>query len=715
MRSVERLVRRSISCVRNAKKVWDQPAIDYCAPLDSGGPQCTDHLIGEQDVAFAYRLRDIFFSRFLVDSEKFKASVFEVIANVPSAVDAAAREWLVEYRIYGEAMQPLCEQPPWRHVQRTGRHDVLYRVRVHRFAFLPRLMLAVVDGKIKSSEVIEFLSDWCRFATRKRNRDVAFVSTLVVIQRDIAIVWAYAILAAVNSEADRALSALILKILKIDLQQISSKLGYAAPNNHLLVDYFAGWFFGQIFDGVFTQQWTEKHEHHFVEEFCRQVLKDGTGFECSTHYHEFDLEVGTCYTRMLRRQGRRESAEVTQRLFAALRFKLAIWPTDFGNGTEDPLFPLTNNQKIPIRAWERIANSLGACPDLNAPPLACEENWYSVLIGIDHRIVEPRKERFDGNTHAFLDGGCIALVDNKTGLKVVLRTAPSDRTMVTAGHAHADLLSLTLSERGLDILQDAGTFTYRHRPNGALEEPDWREYFAGPESHNNVSIGKADPLGQIKGDFREGTFHVEAEYSDVVDDDSIAFMKCRLQSRNEYDKLFRSVIYKKSDYVLVIDLLPPRVSLGEAKSSYQFSDRYRIENIGSHEVLLSDGTQVWSVCVSEHSGGFVHRLGSMHPVGGWVSKEYGVRIPAVQLAFSFRTSPIAATLFAKGECSPAVKAGPSDASEAVYSIEVFRNQGDVDRFLLSTSKEPQLLQGSSFQNRGHLAYALSGEKNYCVL
>ena len=50
----------------------------------------------------------------------------------------------------------------------------------------------------------------------------------------------------------------------------------------------------------------------------------------------------------------------------------------------------------------------------------------------------------------------------------------------SAGHSHADTLSLVVSSGGEEVLIDPGTYTYM--------DPDWRDAFRGTAAHNTVRI-----------------------------------------------------------------------------------------------------------------------------------------------------------------------------------------------------------------------------------
>src|SRR5208283_706457 len=54
-----------------------------------------------------------------------------------------------------------------------------------------------------------------------------------------------------------------------------------------------------------------------------------------------------------------------------------------------------------------------------------------------------------------------------------------------AAHAHADVLSIEVRHKGVDILADPGTYCYHG-------EPEWRRYFRSTLAHNTVELAGQD-------------------------------------------------------------------------------------------------------------------------------------------------------------------------------------------------------------------------------
>src|SRR5699024_7166753 len=150
--------------------------------------------------------------------------------------------------IYGQLSGCLGEAFPWDLLSNGPGEDILYAVRPHRFAFVPRLALAILYGAPLEQTLATTLGGWMQIASTGHSR-LPYLTNLVVIQRFIALSWTWAFLAARSSVKahDSDLIHRVLKILRADARFLMPRLGDSYPNNHLLVDTFAGWYIGLLF------------------------------------------------------------------------------------------------------------------------------------------------------------------------------------------------------------------------------------------------------------------------------------------------------------------------------------------------------------------------------------------------------------------------------------------------------------------------------------
>jgi hypothetical protein len=105
------------------------------------------------------------------------------------------------------------------------------------------------------------------------------------------------------------------------------------------------------------------------------------------------------------------------------------------------------------------------------------------------------------NSIAFQASG-LYMMSGDSGRQLVIDAGPQGAH--TAGHGHADALSLTASSGGVDLLIDSGTFEY-------VGADDQRDRFRGTRAHNTLSVAGQDQA-EPKGPFSWGRLpKVEAE------------------------------------------------------------------------------------------------------------------------------------------------------------------------------------------------------------
>jgi len=198
----------------------------------------------------------------------------------------------------------------------------------------------------------------------------------------------------------------------------------------------------------------------------------------------------------------------------------------------------------------------------------------------------------------------------------------------SAGHGHADLLSIQGSVFGQPCLVDAGTYGY-------TAEPRWRDFFRGTTAHSTVvvdGLGQAVPAGPFKWDARPRA-RLHRWQSTEASDDAEA-------SHDAYSRLAdpvvhrRRVLFVKPGYWVFVDDLDGRAEHA-VELRFQFAP-----------IEVTVGPDLWARArVSAGRGllvkpfatvalkGEVHE-GELAPIQGWISPDYGRRGPAPALIYS---------------------------------------------------------------------------------
>jgi hypothetical protein len=227
------------------------------------------------------------------------------------------------------------------------------------------------------------------------------------------------------------------------------------------------------------------------------------------------------------------------------------------------------------------------------------------------REAAPPAER---KSQAFADAGLVAL--HRGNVSALFDAGPMGPW--SAGHSHADALSLVVSVGGEEVLIDPGTYSYL--------DPEWREVFRSTAAHNTVRIDARDqatPDGPFR--WRDKPEVRLLEFSSTAERDRVVGV-CRYGGFTHT----RTVELDEGEEFLITDELegPP----GE----------HRVEQFwhaGSAVTQKEPGVwQIGDVAELHVDGGECEQ--------GWSSQAFGAKAPA-QLIVVRRTVTVPARLEAR--------------------------------------------------------------------
>jgi len=545
--------------------------------------------------------------------------------------------------IYAGTYVPLTLDFPWDSLSSGPGKDDLYAVRPHRFSFAPCMALASLYDMPITAGFISILKDWMQCAASGKNR-FPYLSNLVVIQRFLALSWAWAFLAArleEQVEEGAALEFLILKILYADAQFLAPRLGRSYPNNHLLADGFAGWYISTLFpEFISLPNCQTDYERLWLREFRRQILEDGTSFEHSIHYHEFACEMAVAYVLLSQCNGFDIPKWTLERTEQMLALQMDLGgsegtPLMIGDATEDPLFPLDTLQGWGTAAWREIYRVLFS-PNVTSASLdnpAVERAFW--LLGGNLAPPPTRQDNYNF-FRSYPKGGFFIFSDSHPNTRLIFRTGPSAEQSICAGHMHADLLSIYLTLEGIPAIVEAGTYTYRFQPTvWPPGTPPWRAYFMGPQAHNTLAVDGKDPLGPVGDDFRSKDIAVRVITTQHLAAPTLAaWVEGIVKNIPTYEGYCRGVVHICSEYWLVYDLLPSSIPLGCASFGFQLAPGTQIMTIADTEIHAEIEGQKLRLSGSDGLSTPEIINGRINPPSGWVSPRYGEKLPAPQVRFS---------------------------------------------------------------------------------
>jgi hypothetical protein len=591
--------------------------------------------------AGARRARELIGPRFFVDprdvnklTQELEAMRPGTIASLMSRVDADATNGIPVYALQGPA---LGAGFPWRELPPGPVQDQMYAKRPHRFAFVPRNALACLFVPAAAKRLDGMLEAWMRHAAQGSN-PLCYDSNLGVIQRILALSWGWAFLAgrpAEESPEGLELEWRILQIVEADIRFLEPLLGRSAPNNHLLADWFAGWYLRTVFPELLENPQTGD-ETRWCDELLGQTYPDGGSFEHSSHYHEFACEMGVAYLLLSKRNGSTPTQRMTERVRALLAYQCALTgpkahPLPIGNAIEDTLFPLDPGEGWcagSLRELYRALFDADIALTPNDDPTFARAFW---MLGGD---VAPPGVSNDSSRLPmhFPQAGLHILADDALKARLVFRTGPSPDHALAAGHMHSDLLAFYVDVDDQPYIVDAGTYSYRRSTDSPKTGPDWRAYFAGPNAHNVLSIPDADPLGPLLSDFRKRVTSTRVTTTRHAGD-GLAVVEAKIESDNAYNAWQRTCLHIEGEYWLILDALPP--SMGDEESAWlglQFDQSITVvdEDCLWHARPPADRSLL-TITRPLDGGNSTMLHGSMEPLGGWVSPRYGERRPATQI------------------------------------------------------------------------------------
>ena len=414
---------------------------------------------------------------------------------------------------------------------------------------------------------------------------------------------------------------------------------YYSPNTHLTGEALGLFYAGALFPELHgAARWKELGSGILEEEIGRQVLPDGVHFEQSTAYHRYTLEIYLHYLILAGRNDLPVGAHVASGVGALVDFLVAIRRPDggmppIGDADGGRILPLGAREPGDARGLFGIAAALLGRADCAwaAGGAAPEILWLLGPRGLERfdalRPEPPRgaaSRLFPAGGYAVMRHGWDAL-----GHQLIFDVGPLGCPH-SAGHGHADLLSVQCAAFGLTFLEDAGTCCY-------TPDARWREFFRGSRAHSTLTVdgrGQAEPAGPFAwkerpaARLRRWRSTDRFDYADA-EHDAFARRSDRVIHR-------RRVLFVKPDYWLIADDV-----LGEEEHSVEVRFQF------APMVVCLDATG------AARAFGFGRRLlevrpfasaplsaeireGAIDPMDGWFSPDYGVRRPAPVLVYALR-------------------------------------------------------------------------------
>ena len=276
----------------------------------------------------------------------------------------------------------------------------------------------------------------------------------------------------------------LVDLMRAHLQRIAPTMSYAIgqQNNHGTSEAAALFIGGSFLAGHDSRAdaWARKGRRWLEERAAALIEPDGSFSQYSVTYHRVMLDTYSLAEAWRRHRSLPEfSARLKERLVAATDWLWAMTDTAAGDtpniGANDGarLLQLSGTEYRDFRPSIQLAAALFHGADAFGPgPWATPLRWLGVSEG--KHFVVPTSQSFD-------EGGYHVL--RKTSTMAVLRY-PRFRFRPS----QADALHVDLWHNGINLLRDAGTYSYN--AEGA-------EWFSGTSAHNTITFDGRDQMPRL--------------------------------------------------------------------------------------------------------------------------------------------------------------------------------------------------------------------------
>ena len=323
---------------------------------------------------------------------------------------------------------------------------------------------------------------------------INWASSLEVAFRSLAWLWIRFLLQECPAEPS-AFQMEWTQALALAARHIERYLStYFSPNTHLLGEAVALFFIGTLCPELpSAARWQQRGWEITVREAERQVRADGFHFEQSTYYHVYALDL-FLHARIL---AAKNQIPVPAALDATLQKMLAALallgrtgtPPGFGDDDGGRLFDPSRNQArhlLDPLATGAVLFKRGDFKSLAGG--VCEETlWLLGEAGLAGFDALPAAE--PSYASAGLPDSGFYIMAHPGERQLIIDAGPQGEA--TAGHGHADALSVCLTSARGPLLIDPGTYEY-------VGEGGERNQFRGTAAHNTLQIDgadQADPKG----------------------------------------------------------------------------------------------------------------------------------------------------------------------------------------------------------------------------
>ncbi len=405
---------------------------------------------------------------------------------------------------------------------------------------------------------------------------------------------------------------------------------YFSPNTHLLGEGFLLFVAGLLYPELRgAAGWGATGRRVLLEEMDRQVRPDGWHAEQSSYYHRYALDFFQCAAILADRNNCSFPSDYRNKLAKMYEVILVTQMPDgrqpmIGDADGGRLLPFSTKPAPRDSHDQRGALATAAVyfsrPDFRAAAATFHEEtlWLLGPDAVKQFASLGTPEKATAST-VFRDSGRVVMSDSSNHQNFLLFDA-GPQGLQGCGHGHADALSVACAADGVDWLIDPGTYVY-------TASREWRAAFNGTRAHNTVVIDGLDQSVPV--DFFKWKEIPDTKLELWLTSPSL---DVAVGSHNGYRRLSegvlhrRRVIFCKPHFWLITDELKG-TGQHAAEFLFHFAPETKLE-MRPNGCLAQRAGKSFLVLSSDRTLGFDVVEGDETNRIGWISQQYGSRIPA---------------------------------------------------------------------------------------
>jgi hypothetical protein len=372
---------------------------------------------------------------------------------------------------------------PYLDATATGDHKIIWEFNRHQH-WVALAQASLLTGRPEFLQTIERqFESWV--SENPYLRGINWTSALEVAFRTMSWIWVYHLVGSQMSDAWR--TRFVEQLYRHGCYLEYNFSVYFSPNTHLLGEAVALHALGVLFP-MFprSKRWRQQGGAWVEREIAAQVREDGSHFEQSSYYHVYTLDMVLTWFLLEGRPERfrpkiERMAEYLHALMGA-EGRLPFLGDDDGGRWFHPYGPRDKFGRATLATCSLLFDR--ADWPCEGEDMAEQAAWWLGPSTAAARQAKTPQSRL------FADAGVAVL--RAGDVQVIAKAGPLGAG--SAGHSHADALSIIARNGDEDILIDPGTFTY-------VGDAEARTWFRQTAAHSTVTIdgaGQAATAGPFR-------------------------------------------------------------------------------------------------------------------------------------------------------------------------------------------------------------------------